>query len=280
MSWWRALLRQRRSAVGIGILAVLVLAALVGPELSPYNPYQQNLNQAMLNPSLAHPFGTDYLGRDLLTRVMLGGRISLLIGLAAVAIGFVIGGGIGLISGYVGGWIDSLIQRVTDAMFAFSTLLLSLALVAILGPGLKNVIVAVGVGVIPSFIRLARAQALLVVSAGYIDAAQLAGVGSIRIVTGHILRNTLGPLIVQTAVVLGTAILAAAGLGFLGLGVQEPQAEWGAMLGSAQQYVFAAPRMLIFPGAAISLAVIAFNFIGDGLRDALDPRQREALSRG
>jgi peptide/nickel transport system permease protein len=268
----RTLVGHHSAVIGIAVLGVLAVAAVVGPIISPHDPEKLALDQAMLGPSASHWLGTDDLGRDLLTRLMAGGRISLLIGVGAVGLGLLIGGTVGIVSGYAGGKVDLVIQRVNDAMFAFSSLLLALALVAILGPGVTNVIVSVGIATIPVFVRLGRAQALVIRGLPFVQTAELMGVGRPRILSRHVLRNALTPLVVQATVVLGAAILAAAGLGFLGLGVQEPQAEWGAMLGAGRQFIFADSRLILVPGVAIFLAVIAFNLLGDGLRDALDPR--------
>jgi len=268
----RSLAAHPNAVIGLVVLVVLALASLIGPLISPHDPERLALDRAFRGPSASHWLGTDELGRDLLTRLMAGGRISLLIGIGAVGLGLLSGGTIGLISGYAGGMVDLVIQRVNDAMFAFSSLLLALALVAILGPGVTNVIISVGIATIPVFIRLGRAQAMVIRNQPFVQTAELMGVGRPRILSRHVLRNALTPLVVQSTVVLGSAILAAAGLGFLGLGVQEPQAEWGAMLGAARQFIFADSRLILVPGVAIFLAVVAFNLLGDGLRDALDPR--------
>lgn len=268
---WRA---HPNAVVGCCVLLVLAVASLLGPWISPHDVEKIDLAAAMQGPSGSHWLGTDESGRDLLTRILAGGRVSLVIGVGAVSFGLTIGGAIGLTSGYVGGRIDQLVQRVNDAMFAFSSLLLALALVAVMGPGVANVIVSVGVGTIPVFVRLGRAQALTVRHQPHVLAAELMGLSTPRVLWFHVFRNAVTPLIVQASVVLGTAILAAAGLGFLGLGVQEPQAEWGAMLGSGRQFIFADQRLIFVPGTVIFLAVVAFNLLGDGLRDVLDPRTR------
>ncbi|MGH3392716.1 MAG: ABC transporter permease [Actinomadura sp.] len=270
----RALTRNRAAVAGIVVIAVMGFLAVAAPLLTPYDPQQQDLSAALRAPSAAHPLGTDNLGRDILARIMYGGRISLLIGVLAVSIAIAIGVPLGLLSGYFGGWVDMLIQRVADIMLSFTTFLLALALVAVLGVGLKNVIIATGVGVAPQFIRLARGLALSLREQVYVEAATGFGVSDLMILWRHVLRNSLTALIVYATLNIGITIIVAAGLGFLGLGVQPPTPEWGTMLGEGREYIFHASYMATFPGLAIFLAVLAFNLIGDGLRDALDPNLR------
>ncbi|MBX5464438.1 MAG: ABC transporter permease [Clostridia bacterium] len=271
VSWVRRFRQNRQALVGLGILAVLLLAALLGPLLSPYDPYSQDLAHAFVRPGAAHPLGTDYLGRDIATRLAVGGRLSLLIGLLSVAIGLVAGVPLALLSGYWGGWIDLVIQRLTDVLLSFPSILLALGLVAVLGVGVQNVIVAVGISTVPLFIRVTRSAVLSVREQLYVEAARALGASSARILARHVLPNVLAPVIVQATLSVGLAILNAAGLGFLGLGVQPPAAEWGTMLGEGRNYIFSAPYVTTFPGLVIFLAVLAFNLVGDGLRDALDP---------
>jgi peptide/nickel transport system permease protein len=270
----RALARNRAAVAGIIVIAAMGFLAAAAPLLTPYDPLQQNLSSALRSPSAAHPLGTDNLGRDILARIMYGARISLLIGVFAVGIAIAIGVPLGLLSGYFGGWVDMLIQRIADIMLSFTTFLLALALVAVLGVGLKNVIIATGVGVAPQFIRLARGLALSLREQVYVEAATGFGVSELMILGRHVLRNSLTPLIVYATLNIGITIIVAAGLGFLGLGVQPPTPEWGTMLGEGREYIFHASYMATFPGLAIFLAVLAFNLIGDGLRDALDPNLR------
>jgi peptide/nickel transport system permease protein len=270
----RALARNRAAVAGIVVIAVMGFLAVAAPFLTPYDPQQQNLTAALQSPSGVHPLGTDNLGRDILARIMYGGRISLLIGVLAVGIAIAIGVPLGLLSGYFGGWVDMLIQRIADIMLSFTTFLLALALVAVLGVGLKNVIIATGVGVAPQFIRLARGLALSLREQVYVEAATGFGVSDLMILWRHVLRNSLTALIVYATLNIGITIIVAAGLGFLGLGVQPPTPEWGTMLGEGREYIFHASYMATFPGLAIFLAVLAFNLIGDGLRDALDPNLR------
>lgn len=271
---WMVLARHRAALIGLASLAILAVLAIAAPLVTPYDPVRQRLSDALLNPSLAHPLGTDYLGRDILARILYGGRYSLAIGFLAVAIGVVVGVPLGAAAGYYGGWLDMITQRIVDILLSFPGFLLALSLVAVLGIGLEDVIISVGVGSIPSFVRLVRASALSIRELTYIEAARSVGVRSGRIVFRHVLPNALAPVIVQATLSLGSAILLAAGLGFLGLGVQPPTPEWGSMLGEGRNYIFSNPNMVTFPGIAIFVAVLSFNLMGDGLRDALDPRLR------
>lgn len=270
----RIFARNKAAVVGVLILAIFVFVAIAAPLLTPYDPIAQDLNSVFQSPSWAHPFGTDDLGRDMLARIMYGGRYTLMIGVAAVALATVIGVPLGLISGYFGGWVDMVIQRITDIMLAFNPFLLALVLVSVLGVGLKSVIIAAGIGVVPQFIRLARGQALSLREEVYVEAAQAFGEKSVTIITKHLLRNSWTPIIVFATLNVGLTILVAAGLGFLGLGVQAPLPEWGTMLGEGRSYIFYASYTSTLPGLAIFLSVLAFNMAGDGLRDALDPSLR------
>lgn len=266
---------QNKAAVGgVLILAVFTFVAIAAPILTPYNPVTENLDSVFQSPSWAHPFGTDDLGRDVLSRIMYGGRYTLMIGVAAVSLATAIGVPLGLISGYFGGRIDMVIQRVTDIMLAFNPFLLALVLVAVLGVGLRSVIIAAGIGVVPQFIRLTRGQALSLREEVYVEAAQAFGERSLTIIRRHVLRNSWTPIIVFATLNVGLTILVAAGLGFLGLGVQAPLPEWGTMLGEGRSYIFYASYTTTLPGLAIFLGVLAFNMAGDGLRDALDPSLR------
>jgi len=267
-----ALRRQRFVAAGLLIVVAFAVLAIFAPLICAHPPTGQNLAMSRKPPSREHWFGTDALGRDVFARICYGGRISLLVGAVAVLIGAGAGVPIGLISGYYGGRIDNVIQRAADVLFGFSTMLLALALIAVLGVGIQNVVVAIGLSSVPVFVRLARSQALSIRNLGYVDAAKAAGRRDRFILVDHVLRNAAAPLIVQAAIVMGSTILVAAGLGFLGLGVQPPTAEWGAMLGESRQYIFDQPELMAFPGLAIVLTVFAFNVIGDGFRDVSDPR--------
>ena len=271
---WRRFLRRRSAVLGLGILLTLIAMSAAAPLLTANDPEQQKLSQAMIAPSLQFPLGTDYLGRDMFTRLLYGARWSLTIGFLAVALGLAAGVPLGALSGYYGGWTDLIIQRLADILLSFPGFLLALSLVAILGVGLQNVIISVGISAIPSFIRLVRGSVLTIRHQTYVEAAHSVGVRDGSIILRHVLPNAMAPVIVQATLNLGTSILVAAGLGFLGLGVQSPTPEWGAMLGEGRSYIFSASYMATFPGIAIFLAVLGFNLMGDGLRDALDPRLR------
>jgi ABC-type dipeptide/oligopeptide/nickel transport system permease subunit len=271
---WKAFRRNRPALMGLSILVLLILVSLLAPFLTPYDPDQQALSEALRGPSAAHPFGTDHLGRDILARLLYGGRISLFIGVMAVVVGLAIGVPLGLLSGYFSGWIDLGIQRLADVLLAFPAILLALSLVAVLGVGLRNVILAVGISVVPMFMRLARGSVLTIREQTYVEAARAVGGSDWRIIGRHVFPNALAPLIVHATLSIGITILVAAGLGFLGLGVQPPTPEWGAMLGEGRQYIFNSSYIATFPGLAIVFSVLAFNLAGDGLRDALDPHLR------
>jgi ABC-type dipeptide/oligopeptide/nickel transport system permease subunit len=275
---WRrnwAKLRRNRVAMFGGVLVLLYLfTAALAPILFPGNPSAPNLIISLEGPSAEHPLGTDELGRSILGRIIWGSRISLLIAVGVVSLGFLVGVPFGLISGYYGGKVDFGIQRITDMLLAFPGFLLALALVAVLGVGLKNTVISIGISMVPMYIRLVRGCVLTVREQVYVEAAKAIGTRDLGILFRHILPNVMVPITVQTSLSMGTAILFAAGLGFLGIGVQPPMPEWGAMLGSGRAYLFNAPHVATFPGIAIFFAVLSFNLFGDGLRDALDPRSR------
>jgi ABC-type dipeptide/oligopeptide/nickel transport system permease subunit len=270
--FWRKLKRNRAAMAGAVMLLVYLLGALLAPLLFRGSPSAPNLINALEPPSLKDPLGTDELGRSILVRIVYGARVSLLVAIGVVAVGLVIGVPVGLVSGYFGGRIDFLIQRATDTLLAFPGFLLALALVSVLGVGLENTVISIGISMIPLYIRLVRGCVLSVREEVYVEAARAAGTRNGMILLRHILPNVMVPITVQTSLSMGTAILFAAGLGFLGIGVQPPTPEWGAMLGSARGYIFNAPHVATFPGIAIFIAVLSFNLLGDGLRDALDPR--------
>jgi peptide/nickel transport system permease protein len=269
---WAKLKRNKAALFGGVIIMIYILMALLAPIIFPGNPSAPDLMQSLERPSLKHPLGTDELGRSILGRIIHGSRVSLLIAFGAVSVGLFLGVPIGLISGYYGGKIDFVIQRVTDTMLAFPGFLLALALVAVLGIGLKNAMISVGVGMIPLYIRLVRGCVLTVREMTYVEAAKAVGTRDYLILSRHILPNVMVPITIQTSMMMGLGILVAAGLGFLGIGVQPPTPEWGAMLGSGRAYIYNAPHVSTFPGIAIFFAVLGFNLFGDGLRDALDPR--------
>ncbi len=269
---WAKFKRNKAALFGGTIILIYIITALLAPVLSPENPSTPNLMRALETPSFEHPLGTDELGRSILARIIYGSRVSLLIAFGAVFLGLLIGIPLGLISGYYGGKIDFILQRVTDTMLAFPGFLLALGLVAVLGVGLKNAMISVGIGMIPLYIRLVRGCVLSEREQVYVEAARAVGTRSTVILFRHILPNVMVPITVQTSLMMGFGILAAAGLGFLGIGVQPPTPEWGTMLGTARSYLFNAPHVATFPGIAIFIAVLGFNLAGDGLRDALDPR--------
>lgn len=271
---WIKFKRNRAALFGSFLILIYLAVALMAPILFPGNPSAPNLMKSLERPSLKHPLGTDELGRSILGRILYGSRVSLLIAIGVVCVGLLVGVPLGLISGYYGGRVDFIIQRITDTLLAFPGFLLALALVAVLGVGLKNTIISVGISMVPIYIRLVRGCALSVREQTYVEAARAMGTRNGTILIRHILPNVLTPITIQTSLGMGTAILFAAGLGFLGVGVQPPTPEWGAMLGSGRAYLFHAPHVATFPGIAIFLAVLGFNLSGDGLRDILDPRTR------
>ena len=266
--------RNKAGMAGLGVLLVMLGAAALAGVILPYEPSVADFTAVLSAPSLAHPFGTDQLGRDILTRVVYGGRISLLIGVLSVALSAVIGIPLGLWSGFYRGIPDLVIQRVVDVVLAFPGFLLALTLISLLGVGFLNVILSVGIASVPVYVRLVRGVTLSVRELTYVESARAAGLPDWAIMMRHVLPNTAAPIIVQSSLQLGAALLVAAGLGFLGLGVAPPTPEWGAMLGEAQTYLMTTWYMATFPGLAIFLAVMAFNLLGDGLRDAFDPRMK------
>jgi peptide/nickel transport system permease protein len=271
---WAKLKRNKAAFLGGILLLIYICCALGAPVLFRGNPSAPNLLYSLSPPSMDNFLGTDELGRSILGRILYGSRVSLMIALGVVGVGVLFGVPVGLISGYYGGKIDFIIQRFTDIMLAFPGFLLALALVAILGVGLKNTVISIGISMIPMYIRLVRGCVLTVREEVYVEAARASGTKDRNIILRHILPNVLAPIIVQTSLCMGTAILFAAGLGFLGIGVQPPTPEWGSMLGSARAYMMGKPHVATFPGIAIFLAVLSFNLLGDGLRDAFDPRSK------
>lgn len=270
----RQLRRSPTALIGAFVLACEIIVALGAPLIAPYSPLYQDFSVPLKPPSLAHPFGTDDVGRDILSRVIYGARISLRIGFLTIAIGAGAGVVLGILAGFYGGLTDSTIMRLTDLLLAFPGLLLALAVVAVLGPGLVNVMIAIGIGNVPVFIRLARASTLSVRERDYVLAARSIGGSDSRIMARYILPNVIPPIIVLATLGVASAILTAAGLSFIGVGAQPPTPEWGAMLTLARQYLQQAWWFTFFPGAAIMVTVLAINMVGDALRDALDPRLR------
>ena len=269
---WRRMRKNRLSLAG-GLLLLLFLGvAAFAPWIAPMDPHSQDLYGRLSPPSLENWFGTDDFGRDILSRIIYGSRISLRVGVAAVAIALLIGTVIGLIAGYWGGILDNLLMRLMDMMLAFPSILLAIVIVAILGPSLANAMLAIGIVSIPKYARLVRASVLSVREKDYVAAARALGAGDARIILTAILPNCIAPLTVQSTLGMASAILDAAGLSFLGLGAQPPIPEWGAMLSGGRDFITKAPWVLTFPGLAILLTVLSFNMLGDGLRDALDPK--------
>jgi peptide/nickel transport system permease protein len=268
------LLRSRSATFGMGLIAVVLLVAVIGPTFAPYDPLKPTPLDRLQGPSEAHLFGTDSLGRDIFSRVIYGARISILIGLISVSISLLPGTLLGLVAGYFGGRVDSLIMRLMDMLLAFPAILLAIFITAILGPSLPNTMVAVGIVYIPHYARIVRASVLSLKEQLFVQAIAHLGGGHARILGRHILPNALPPIIVYATLGMGTAVLQAAALGFLGLGAQPPQPEWGAMLSEGRQYIQIAPHVAAFPGAAILVLVLGFNLFGDGLRDVLDPSLR------
>ena len=267
------LARRRGAMVALGVVSSFVLLALLAGAIAPYDPVATSWSAVRKAPSAAHWFGTDEIGRDVLARVIWGTRASLLAGVVSVSISLAFGVPIGLTAGYLGGWVDALISRMTDAMLACPFLILAIALAAFLGPSLTNAMIAIGISATPIFVRLTRAQVMHVKVEDYVEAARAVGNSHLRIALRHILPNIVPPLIVQATLAIAAAIIAEAALSFLGLGQQPPAPSWGSMLNTAKNYIDNAPWMAIWPGLSIFLLVLCFNLLGDGLRDAFDPRR-------
>jgi peptide/nickel transport system permease protein len=270
----RRLLKRKGAVAGLVVIATFILLALFAPLVAPYDPIATNWSAVRKPPSALHWFGTDDLGRDILARVIYGARASLLAGAISVGIALTIGVPLGLLAGYRGGFVDALISRITDAMLACPFLILAIALAAFLGPSLGNAMIAIGISATPIFIRLTRGQVMSVKVEDYVEAARAMGNPPWRIALIHILPNILPALMVQATLSIAAAIIAEAALSFLGLGQQPPSPSWGSMLNAAQRFLTNAPWMAIWPGLAIFLVVLSLNLVGDGLRDALDPRER------
>jgi peptide/nickel transport system permease protein len=270
-SVWR---RSPLTMVGLILVAVLAFAALCAPLLAPVDPLKQTLSSRLKPPSAEHWMGTDQLGRDVFSRMIYGARISLLIGLVVVGLAASVGIFVGLVAGYAGGWLDESLMRITDVFFAFPALILAMAISGALGPSLTNAMIAIAVVSWPVYARLVRGQVLILRQLEYVDASRSLGASSGRIMWRHILPNSLSPLLVQASFDMGAAILAAAGLSFIGFGTQPPTPEWGIMVSDGRNYIATHSWLSLYPGLAILLTVAAFNLIGDGLRDTLDPRLR------
>jgi peptide/nickel transport system permease protein len=270
----RRLVARRTAVFGLAVVVLMALAALLAPWIAPFDPLATSWSLVRKAPNAAHWFGTDEVGRDLLSRVIWGGRASLAAGVISVSIAVGVGVPLGMLAGYVGGALDAVVSRITDAMLAIPFLILAIALAAFLGPSLSNAMIAIGITATPIFVRLSRGQVLAVRAEDYVEAARAVGNPPARILLRHILPNILPPVIVQATLAIAAAIIAEASLSFLGLGQQPPAPSWGSMLNTAQRFLTQAPWMAVFPGLAIFLTVLAFNLLGDGLRDALDPKSQ------
>ena len=271
---WRRLRRNRAAVAGAMVLVLLIAVALAAPIIAPYGPAEQDYDHVLEGFSLGHPFGTDNFGRDIYSRVLYGARISLSVGVLGVALGLAIGGAVGLTAGHWGAWVDDLLMRLLDVVLAFPQLLLAIMVITVLGVGDVNVVVAIGIFSFPIFARVVRGQILSLKGLDFALAARASGAGEVRILLAHLLPNTLATILVIASLRLGTAILTVATLSFLGLGIRPPASEWGTMLTDGRQFLQIAPHVAIFPGLAIVVTVLAVNLLGDGLRDALDPRLR------
>lgn len=281
----RRLFRHRSAQIGMVILGFMVILAIFAPVIAPYDPTQILTDVKRREPPCIHAlgcpadkpqhiFGIDGNSRDLLSRVIYGSRLSLQVGVLTIGFAIIIGGIIGAIAGFVGGWVDDALMRIMDVLMAFPSLLLAIAIVSVLGTGLINALLAIGIVSIPRFARLVRSTVISIKELEYVTAARMIGANQWKILFKHIIPNSLTPLIVQATLGIATAILDAAALSFLGLGAEPPKAEWGLMLGEERNSIFNAPHLVFFPGLAIMLTVLGFNLLGDGLRDALDPRLR------
>lgn len=271
---WVRLRRNYLALFGFAVMAVLIFVAIFANYIAPYGYATQDYSAILKGSSAAHWLGTDQFGRDVLSRIIFGSRISLQVGIIAVFIALVLGSFLGAIAGYFGGKLDNLIMRIMDIQLAIPTILLAIVVSAVLGPGLLNLMIAVGVTSIPRFARIMRASVISVKDMEFIEAARAMGASNTRIILIYILPNCAGPLIVQSTITVANSILFAATLSFLGLGIQPPFPEWGGMLSDARAYMRTNPALSIYPGVAIMTIILALNFIGDGLRDALDPKQK------
>jgi peptide/nickel transport system permease protein len=268
----RGLKNSTSGKIGVVLVVLVAIAAIFAGIISPHDPYQMNSAHRMVGPSVYYPMGTDEFGRDIFSRIIHGSRISLQVGFISVSIALVVGGVFGLISGFFGGWVDSVVSRCMDILFAFPEILLAIALLAVLGAELRNVMIAIGIVYTPSFARIVRGPVLAARKQEYVEASKVIGASTYRTMFKHVLPNVAAPLIVQATVAFSFAVLTEAALSFLGLGAQPPEPSWGSMLSGGRRFVEQAPWMAIFPGLAIMIAVLGFNLMGDWLRDVLDPR--------
>lgn len=266
--------KNKRALVGFWMVVIFVVLAVFARGIAPFDPIEQNMNVILHPPSASHLFGTDEFGRDILSRIMYGAQISLMIGIVGVLISVVLGVGLGTVSGYFGGKTDMFIMRIMDIFMAFPSFLLALAIVSVLGPGMVNVMIAIGIFSVPTFARISRSSVISVKNKEYIEAAKSMGASHARVIFKHVIPNSVAPIIVLSTMRIATAILTASGLSFLGMGAQPPTPEWGAMLSTGREYLRSAPHVSTIPGLAIMFMVLAFNMLGDGLRDALDPKMK------
>lgn len=269
---WSRLKKSKMAIIGLIILVILILSSIFADFIAPYSYEEQNLMNTFQKPNSEHLFGTDEFGRDIFSRVIYGSRVSLVVGFIAVGIALLVGGFLGAIAGFYGGKLDNFIMRMMDILLAIPSMLLAISIVAALGPGLTNLMIAVGISSIPTYARIVRAAVMSIKRMEFIEASRTSGSGDLRIIFKHILPNSLAPVIVQATLGVAGAILTAAGMSFIGLGIQPPAPEWGAMLSGGRAYIRDYSYMTIFPGLAIMVTILALNLLGDGLRDALDPK--------
>lgn len=271
---WQRALQNRMVLFGGAIVLLMALVALFAPLIAPHSPYEQFTVDQLVPPNSTYPLGTDELGRDVFSRLLFGARISIQVALISVTIGVLLGGTLGMLAAYHGGAADMLIMRFADILFAFPSLLLAIAVLAVLGPSLANVMVAIGIIFIPIFVRVTRAAGLVIVQEQYVEASKASGAGPVQIMLRHVLPNAMAPLLIQITLAISYAILSEASLSFLGLGAQPPEPSWGSMLSTGRGFMTFAPWTAFGPGMAIFIAVLGFNILGDGLRDVLDPRMK------
>lgn len=269
---WHNLKKNKRAVVGLVFIIFLILVATFAPLIAPYGMTTQNLSNITQKPNGIHLLGTDHLGRDVLSRIIYGTRTSLIIGMSSVMISLIIGGSLGVIAGYVGGKWDGIIMRFTDVLLSIPSILLAIAIVAAFEPSLRNLILAIGIGNIPIYTRIARSAVMSVKEKQFIEAAHATGMNDFKIVTFHVIPNAISPIIVQATMGVASSILSAAGLGFIGLGLEASIAEWGTMLNAGRPYIMRFPHLTLYPGLAIMLTILSFNLLGDGIRDAIDPK--------
>ena len=272
--WWHRFARNRGAVFGLAVFVAVVLMAVFAGVLAPYDPLTQGVGPANEAPTWKHWAGTDSFGRDMLSRIIYGARIALVVGIMSVLLAMIVGVTLGLVAGYYGGWVDVVIMRVMDGLFAFPIIILAIAMMAVMGFGVKNVIIAVAVGFIAPFARVTRADVLAVKEEPYIEAARLSGVARPAIIARHVLPNVLAPIIVQAALRVSGAIITESGLSFLGLGPPPPTPVWGSMIAEGRNFIVMAPHVSTIPGIALMVTIVGLNLLGDGLRDTLDPRLR------